>query len=344
MRLSFNELINLLYDNYYNINYTVKTKTITDDAIKHIDLKNITNKKSYIGHEFNKLKYEQKILFIIEDFNVCIRVYNYNELSKNEIDKIVLRICCMIRSFKDRIEKNDINIYIYLYNCSRIITETYINSPIEFKTVINEYDMFNCVNGYYQEKKNEHKIIVSRAKNYNGLLTHELCHMCKLDFGGYETFDQWDNDKVKYGITTFSRFTEGINNAISSIIHSLFVSLEQGDINNFSLIYACECKYAEELIGNLLHYFKCNKISELRDNGYNQISMIFEYIILRHVYLKYVDELFHFNYEDDNKYDEYYELFMSKLKLEEDKEFKFNKKMILTKKGVKFTRMEYYLF
>ena len=51
----------------------------------------------------------------------------------------------MIRSFKDRIEKNDINIYIYLYNCSRIITETYINSPIEFKTVINEYDMFNLI-------------------------------------------------------------------------------------------------------------------------------------------------------------------------------------------------------
>ena len=74
MRLSFNKLINLLYDNYYNINYTVKTKTINDDAIKHIDLKNITNKKSYIGHEFNKLKYEQKILFIVEDFNVCIRV------------------------------------------------------------------------------------------------------------------------------------------------------------------------------------------------------------------------------------------------------------------------------
>ena len=106
--------------------------------IMHIDLKNITNKKSYIGHEFSKLKYEQKILFIVEDFNVCIRVYNYNELSKNEIDKIVLRICCMIRSFKDRIEKNDINIYIYIYNCSRIITETYINSPIEFKTLINE--------------------------------------------------------------------------------------------------------------------------------------------------------------------------------------------------------------
>ena len=132
MRLSFNELINLLYDNYYNINYTVKTKTITDDAIKHIDLKNITNKKSYIGHEFSKLKYEQKILFIVEDFNVCIRVYNYKKGCYSELlcrckyfevhkEKINTQNCKEMFSFQT--QSNSFHVLLCLEGCGTLISD-----------------------------------------------------------------------------------------------------------------------------------------------------------------------------------------------------------------------------
>lgn len=341
------KFIKLLCKNYNEVSYNLKVNninfnkniTLTNEALKEIDIKNINIPNTYINKEFIKLKYENIITLKILKYDITIKCYSYDKLSNDEIKKIIKRINCMILSFNKNIEIKPINIFIYLYNTPRVIPETYFNSPMEFQK-INEYDLFNCVNGYYQNKKNYHKILITRLNTYKGLLTHELCHLCKLDFGGYDTFKHWDKDKKQFGIYGFSKFTEGINNAISSIIHSLFISLENNE--DFNLIFKCECEYSNDLVANLLHYFKCNKIKDLKKSGYNQDSMVFEYIILRNIYLKYLNQLFHINknFNEDN----YYKIFMNCLNNELNVEYIFNPKMILTYNNQKLVRMEYYLF
>lgn len=345
---SLDELITSLINNYDDVNYQLNTKQINkEEALEIIDIKNIDKNNSYVGIEFNNLKYENIISFSVNDFIVNIKVFTYSPLGEIESEKIVKRINCMIKTFSSRIEDKRINIYLFLYNCPRLIPETYNETPYEFNDIYLN-DLFNCTNGYYQKRKNGIKLLITRMNCYKGLLVHELCHMCNLDFGGYDTFEEWEIDKKKYGINKFSKFTEGLNNGLSSIIHSVFIALDnEGDFKEeFNKIYYCEFKYAEELVGNLLHYFKCNKIKELKDKGYNQISMVFEYIVLRYVYLKYIDMLFHFSYEFEKREKEYYELFIKCLEIEEERDFVFNEKMIIkdTNTDVNLVRMEYYLF
>lgn len=339
--------INLLCKNYIDVSYDLKVNDINfNEALKEIDIKNIDTPNTYINKEFIKLKYENIIKFKVLGFDVLIKCYSYNKLSNNEINKIVKRINCMILSFNKNIEVKPLNIFIYLYNTPRIIPETYFNSPIEFKK-INEYDLFNCVNGYYQDKNYCHKILITRLNTYKGLLVHELSHFCKLDFGGYETFKHWEKDKKQFGIYGFSKFTEGINNAISSILHAVFITLEDNYINDdfydkFKLNFKCEYEYSKDLVANILHYFKCNKIKDLKKSGYNQDSMVFEYIILRNIYLKNINVLFHINKKISEN--DYYNLFMKYLNDDLDVEYIFNPKMILTRNDQKLLRMEYYLF
>lgn len=312
-----------------------------DKGLKDIDIKNINKKGSYVNIEYSKLQYQNIIKFSVEDVIVNLTIYTKDYLATNELKLIINRIYCMIKTFKSNITTNTINIYLYLYNCPRVITETYINSPNDFKG-INDNDLFNCTNGYYRDSDN--KILVTRLNTYKGLLTHELCHLCKLDFGGYSLFEMWNKDKVKYGKFKFSKFSEGINNAISSLIHSVFVSIEMDE--DFDKIYYCEYKYSKDMVGNLLHYFKCDKINRLKECGYNQDGMVFEYVILRYVYLEFIDKLFHFRFEKEGKEKEYYSLFIKCLDQIADKEFKFNDKMIIkdTNTDINLVRMEYYLF
>lgn len=338
------KFIKLLCNNYNDTSYNLTINKINfDEAIKEIDIKNINNPKSIINKEFNKLKYENIITFKTLNYDIKINCYSYNKLSKYEINKIVNRINCMILSFNKNIEVKPIEIFIYLYNVPRIISETYIDSPSNFQK-INKYDLFNCVNGYYNNKNNRHKILITRLNTYKGLLTHELCHMCKLDFGGYDTFNDWDEDKKFFGINNFSKFTEGINNAISSIIHSIFITLEEygknNFNNNFAKIFYCECNYSNDLVANLLHYFKCNKIKDLKKSGYNQDSMVFEYIILRNIYLKNLKELFHIDKNYNEK--DYYKKFMHYLQKDLNTKYIFNANMLID--NINVVRMEYYLF
>ena len=74
--------------------------------------------------------------------------------------------------------------------------------------------------------------------------------------------------------------------------------------------------------------------------------MVYEYVILRYVYLEFIDKLFHFRFEKEGKEKEYYLLFIKCLDQIADKEFKFNDKMIIkdTNTDINLVRMEYYLF
>ena len=70
------KFIKLLYDNYNDISYNLLVKNINyDKAIKNIDIKHIDNPNYYINKEFNKLKYENIIIFKIIDYDMTVRCY-----------------------------------------------------------------------------------------------------------------------------------------------------------------------------------------------------------------------------------------------------------------------------
>ena len=151
------------YDSVVNpFNYNKGLKEIND-------IKNIDKRGSYVNIEYSKLQYQNIIKFSVDDVIVNLIIYTKDYLATNELRLIINRIYCMIKTFKSNITTNTINIYLYLYNCPRIITETYINSPDDFQE-INDNDLFNCTNGYYRDSDN--KILVTRLNTYKGLLTH----------------------------------------------------------------------------------------------------------------------------------------------------------------------------
>lgn len=341
--LTVSDLIKVIVDQYESFHYTLDVIPFTNVSV---DIKHINDKSSYIGRGYAQLQYTNIIKFNVLDFNITLNIHSIQPIG-NEIKKFVNRIGTMIKIFYKNISRKTIIINMFNYNAPRFIPEQYETSPSEFESVSNN-DIFNCTNGYYQQRKNDINIVITRENTNSGLLIHELCHMCKLDFGGYGMFEQWNQDKQRYGIKTDSEFTEGINNAISSIIHSIFTALERtGDFKKeFIRVFYSEYQYAKDMVGNLLHYFKCNTIGDLKEKGYNQNSMVFEYIVLRYIYLKNLHKLLHFAYEEDDNVDGYYDLFIECLKNEEGRQFKFNKRMIIDTPDVnkRLTRMEYYLF
>lgn len=344
-------LINYIVDNYKEFKYNKEIKNFNNNnKIKLINLlnfKDLNNKNSYIGKQFNNLN-KHIIIKIKCKLNVVLNIYTYNKFNNDKlINNIVNRIYNMIELFYNKNNNINLNIYMLLYDCPRLIPLTYNKSPNEMNEIY-ELNLFNCVNGWFKDADNNNnmEILITRLKTCDGLLIHELCHLCELDFGGYDTFKEWDNYKKIYNINDKSKFTEGINNAISSIIHAIFCSIEDNN-KNIKLYLDCEFYYSQDLVSNLLHYFKCNNINELK-KCYNQKSMMFEYIILRYIYLKYINELYHLNNKFNNiniSEKDYFNKFIKKLKYIENKNFKFNNNMIIKKNNIKtnYLRMEYYL-
>jgi len=132
--------------------------------------------------------------------------------------------------------------------------------------------------------------------------------MCQLDYGGYGSFSKWKENK-KW--TVVGEFTEGINNAMSTILHSMFLSCEEG--KKWEYYLSEEIKHSELLCGNILGYFRCDTLEYLmnNDNVYTQTSQVFEYVFLRHIYLIHKD-LWHLNGGIVNK-KQYYDLFIKRL-------------------------------
>ena len=351
-------LINYIIKNYKTIKYDKSIIEFNNNdknkLINLLQFKDLNNKKSYIGSEYIKLSNHIIIKFKCK-LNVILNIYTYKDFNNDKlINNIVLRIYNMIELFYKGNNKNLI-IYMLLYDCPRLIPITYKTSPLEMNDIYKN-NLFNCINGWFKPAisldNNDMEILITRLRTCEGLLIHELCHLCKLDFGGYDTFKEWDNYKKKYNITTNSKFTEGINNAISSIIHAIFTSIEDNN-KNVKLYINSEYYYSRDLVGNLLNYFKVNNINELK-KYYNQHSMMFEYIILRYCYLKYIYDLYHLNNKYENiininnkkKMNEYFNKFINKLKIIEYENIKFNNnmKIKINNKLTNFCRMEYYLF
>lgn len=316
-----NELYKIITSNYNVVNNKFNLKPIIKQFDKNnriITLDNLYDSDSYIGKEYIKLKKHFIYNIKIKNVAITINFYTYNDINEEILNRSIKRILTMFLSFYDKIKTNKITFHLFLYYAPRVIIGQYNKNPNEFE-YINKASLFNCINGWFFRDTDQYEIVVTRLNNCLGLLTHELCHMCGLDFGGYSTFQQWKQYHQKYISNNSGEFTEGINNAISTVIHALFLNLENNSNHNY--LYE-EIKYSYKLCQKLIKYFKCNTLKELLDKKiYNQNSQVFEYIILRHIYLKYIDSLFHLKYKN-NKFIErftinkYYDLFISLLEKE----------------------------
>jgi len=228
---------------------------------------------------------------------------------------------------------NDMSIDILLYHAPRIMTNTYKKSVNEITEIGKKY-YFNCTCGYAMlDANNKFKICVTRKNSCLGLLTHELGHICQLDLGIFRNNEYiFPNDRLLHWQEAVKKYfninkkshigsmTEGINNGNSSIIHSMFLALEDTKTTDslkhkYNKFYEKEFIYSIQMTCKLLKWFKYSSLNNLfikTNENYIQDSFLLEYILLRCVYLINFDTLNIFDKKiiDDDKY---VTLFLKKL-------------------------------
>jgi len=334
-----NNLYNKIKNNYDKIKLNeidiIKRyyKKDTNEFNKYIPpLDMINNKLSYIGKEFNKLDYLICFNIKFDRFNLNVYVYcNINNENKILIKKIIKRIITMFLTFKDNIISNHYDITLLLYNAKRYINKKY---DMEY---FNKENIFNCVCGWYNEEKKE--VIVSRKNGILGLLTHELSHLSHIDFGNYNSFKEYEKLFYSFSNSNVGYFIEGINNAISLLIHCIFLSLEEN--KNIKEFLINEYKHSLNQCISLIDYYNCKDFKELlQSKKYKQNGQVFEYVFLKYIYLSNFNKLYHLNNNFKNKFNEYdyYNLFLSYF-------FNFNIINNLNIKDINYHyNMEYYFY
>lgn len=318
----------IITDNLFNPANQVKYINIMTNKQETLELNNLYVKNSYINCGYKKLDKFMNITFIQLNKKISINIYYENKTPniKQLINSCIKRICCMLAFFHKNILETFIDFNILLYYAPRIIYKEYENNVNEFNKFEN-LSYFNCTCGWYINNNKHGEIFVSRINGCLGLLIHELCHLCKLDFGGYNSFTQW-KDYYKQHISKYNpgNLSEGINNAISSIMHAVFLSCESNI--NYNKYYSQEYYHCLRQCRKLIRYFKCSSLKELLNKKiYVQIGQVFEYVVLKYIYLKNIDKLFHISLNNTNNLinsSKYYNLF---IKLLENDELSCNTKI-----------------
>lgn len=319
---------------YFNdeIKYTKEIEKINCNAINYDrlpDIPGLKEKNTIINNALLKLDSIVVVHLIVSrnpNISVNINFYCDNNSTKHQIliKKTIRRIYCYLNVFCNKTyrEKYDgMQFDILLYDVPRVMPRTYNNKPSEINSIIGKQYYFNCTNGYATIKNKKFYICVTRFAGSLGLLVHELGHICSMDLGKFDDGDynfsddrllEWRDIKKIFDIDPKCKIgnaTEGINNGNSSIIHALFIALENNmtKFNDIGVIYGRELCYSIDLCGRLLHWFKYNTIDEFihRDKLiYTQDSQMLEYILFRCVYLLCFDILgcWHTGIQDDKIY------------------------------------------
>lgn len=326
-------------EHLYNYNvfiYDPKYQKIPDINFDDLYISNTNLNKAYLTlNTIITVTFKQNQKTINVSF-----YYNKQSQLKHILWKTIIRIRIMVSLFHKSIEKNIINFVILAYELPRIIPNSYVNSPNEFMKIGKEH-YFNCTCGWFQSNNISHQVFVSRTNGLLGLLTHELCHLCKLDYGGYDSFSQWKIYYQKNIGYNSGEFTEGINNALSSIFHCIFLMCEDNanDLTLFIKYMNNEINNSAKLCSNILQYFRCNTLHEMMNKHiFIQSGHVFEYIFLRHIYLTNLNKLYHLNFKI-NKSGEYYNLFINLLERDKYKIKVINKN---SNKDKHHLNMEYY--
>jgi hypothetical protein len=325
----------------YNDTIEFEQKTIDYDPEKDMGdefVDGLSEKNSYVRKAFLKLKFKTDIKLKIKD-NVNVRIIFYHDNDLNLISKCVKRIYCILNIFANPIhmKKYDGTFFeIYLFDAPRIMTQTYEKTPEEIME-IGKKGYFNCVCGYATVFRGKFQICVTRKNGCLGLLTHELGHICELDLSVFENdkyvfpFDRlvdWKKIvKETFDISetcNIGNMNEGINNGNSSIIHAMFIALEDNQtkislMEKYIIAYKDEFLHSINQMNYLLKWFKYNSLKDLltpKQNKYTQKSMMLEYILVRCIYLLHFDELKVFPIDDQvNEIDdkEYLRTFYQKM-------------------------------
>lgn len=262
----------------------------------HISIDGLYTPGHYVNKGYNTLTNLCIINFNKLGYKVSIKIYYSNKIPnmRGIIKEIILRIYTMLYLFET--EKIPYEFIILLYELPRIIPCSFKKGRNEINT-IGELGLFNCTNGYFQHQGDKKFIVVTRYNDCMGLIIHELCHALKLDVGAYNTFEQWKDFYNKKFNGKAGHFTEGINNATASIIHCMLLSINYN--KNFYEIFNKEKEYVYNSCCKLIKFYikDINKKEYTIDdlNGiYTQIGQMFEYNILRYIYLNHCDNFYNF--------------------------------------------------
>lgn len=315
----------------YHEEKTITVSTREFDANKFFEIDGVNDETTYIGKRYKLLDQETNIILrYAKDMKIYINVYHKTKEEKM-IVKCINRIYSMIKFFGENSRIYDeMEIDILLYDAPRIMSGCYKETSNEIN-YIGDKHYFNCACGFVRRRDSRFYMIVTRRNGCLGLLTHELCHICEMDLsennmGDYVFSDRrflmWGRyAKKNFDINTtckLGNMTEGINNGNSSIIHAMFCAIESGkDVSTAYKKYLLdEISHAYEMARKLLGWFKYGDLNELlniRKRTYTQKSQLFEYIIMRCVYLLgYSDlECFYRKRVNERKY---FESFMEKMK------------------------------
>ena len=289
-----------------------------------------------LNYAFN---YRYQLLIKNRILNISIHMscnINDKEQCENILDKSVKRINTMFAIYIDNlyynnIEKNDYT-FIFLYND---IDRSLITNETDYKKKVKDlyfnhsfyttagWNMFSMTSS----TSVHNYMVVTRKSGFLGLLVHELCHCCNLDgiVKGYEIkeyhtlFNRIINKNINSGL-----FIEGLNNALSSIIHSIFISVESNMIISFRESLSNEIVHSYKQVYKLLRFFDCRTINELikKQNYFNVNDSVFEYVILRGIYFKYLNHLLHYPYKEgiNSYYKKFLKCFNNSLNILWDKD------------------------
>lgn len=329
----------------------------------HLDINGIKNIIPYVSTPFSKLTTKTTVTLKIRN-GVKVFVIFYHSGETELIRKCVRRIYCMINVFGSDEHLgayNDAVFNIVLFSAPRFITKECTNHPSEMDE-IGKRLYFNCTCGYAMIDGDKFKVCVTRKNGCLGLLVHELGHICHLDLSEYiggtyafpdKKFPKWKTIvKSEFDVMdgcNIGNLTEGINNGNSSIVHAMFLALEDTTKDNDSFemyghYYMREFAHSIAMVGRLLRWFKYKTLSEfisVNKRKYIQSSLLLEYIVARCVYLLHFDKLGIINTNGNVKVRnevEYFDKFM--------KEFRMSSNVVdsVIKIGTnkEKTNMEYY--
>lgn len=322
------------------INMTIETHDFKPMQQKiPISISGLYDKNSYVNTSFCKLTTHTHVILNITPKVTCTIDF-YHKKNEKLLIKCIKRIYAMINVFGNRTHINKYNgtsFYVLLFDAPRIMTAHYRKTSNEIN-IIGKKNYFNCTCGYASLFDNTppFTICVTRMNGCLGLLVHEMCHICEMDLGEfkdggylfpYDRLSDWKHIAKTYFDLSPSckigNMTEGINNGNSSIIHAMFTAIENNNnkkelINEYKKCYARELLHSINQMLLLLQWFKYKSLNELLSKNtckYVQTSMLFEYIIIRCIYLINFSDLDLFTRTIEQKEDKkYLQNFVNKLR------------------------------
>lgn len=297
--LKSQNIINTLNNNFNLFNnsfLTYQNKTLTTYTNVRNELHHIPsydNENSILANKIKKCTIKKKYILTIDNFNVNLFFYCSND---NIDDDFVYNTARIIFIFIKTFSRNndlykDFNFRFLLVEHPRVL-----NTTIEQSAIDGDFNNSSGMTNIFGKE-----LIVTRLSGFNGLLIHELLHLLGLEFcfsfqnNEYSHYDEWINDWfISFNLKknhSVRNLYEGICNTSTNYFLSIYNSIYLNHIthNNKLVKYFCYFFYLEfvhSLIQTikLLKGYNINNYKQLVNNNndiYHQISLMFEYIVLR---------------------------------------------------------------